>query len=320
MVLATDGIDSGFAQAIAAGGPAQDIADADPGRARQAGRRRARRRRALPGRGMTAARTVRVAADVDVASAAREARGLAEECGLSGVEAQHVATAVSEVATNAVKYARGGEVELAPAEHAGRRGLQVTVRDRGPGIADVAAALRDGVSSSGSLGLGLPGARRLMDDFSIRSDPRGTVVAMARWEGGLLATHGPAACTVRKGQGGVAVAQAFRNGLLLGVAAGRAGRGGRAVVAHAAVARAGPARRPRPRRARPRRAGRPRGRQRERARRPARLAARRRRVVRAAARRQRGRPVPAPGRRGQPRRGRRAARRDDRRAARRRRS
>jgi serine/threonine-protein kinase RsbT len=169
---------------------------------------------------MSAARTVRVAGDVDVAAAARAARGLAEACGLSGVEAQHVATAVSEVARNAVKYARGGEVELAPAERAGRRGLRVTVRDRGPGIADLAAALRDGSSTGGSLGLGLPGARRLMDDFSIRSGPGGTVVAMARWEGGLLATRGPAAYHAEEGHGGVAVAQPFRNGLLLGVAAG----------------------------------------------------------------------------------------------------
>jgi serine/threonine-protein kinase RsbT len=169
---------------------------------------------------MSRGRTVRVAGDVDVAAAAREARGLAEACGLSRVEAQHVATAVSEVATNAVKYARGGEVELAPAERGGRRGLRVTIRDTGPGIPDVASALRDGVSTGGSLGLGLPGARRLMDDFAIRSGPDGTEVAMARWEGGLLATHGPAVCMVGEGHGGVAVARPFRNGLLLGVAAG----------------------------------------------------------------------------------------------------
>ena len=169
---------------------------------------------------MTGGRTVPVAVDVDVAAAAREARGLAEACGLSGVEAQHVATAVSEVARNAVKYARGGEVELTPAERGGRRGLRVTVRDRGPGIADVGAALRDGVSTGGSLGLGLPGARRLMDDFAIRSRPDGTEVAMARWEGGVLATHAPATCSVVEGPGGVAIAQPFRNGLLLGLAAG----------------------------------------------------------------------------------------------------
>jgi serine/threonine-protein kinase RsbT len=165
-------------------------------------------------------RAVRLAGEADVAAAARAAREAAAACGLSGVEAQHVATAVSEVARNAVKYAGGGEVELAPAERGGRRGLAVTVRDSGPGIADVDAALRDGVSTGGSLGLGLPGARRLMDDFAIRSGPAGTEVAMARWEGGLLATHVPAACSVREGHGGVAVAQPFRNGILLGLAAG----------------------------------------------------------------------------------------------------
>jgi serine/threonine-protein kinase RsbT len=169
---------------------------------------------------MTTGRTVRVEGEFDVATAAREARALAEACGLSGVEAQHVATAVSEVARNAVKYAAGGQVELAPAERAGRRGLRVTVRDHGPGIADVAAALRDGMSTGGSLGLGLPGARRLMDDFAIHSGPGGTEVAMARWEGGLLAGRAPAICSVVEGAGGVGVAQPFRNGLLLGVAAG----------------------------------------------------------------------------------------------------
>ena len=162
---------------------------------------------------------VRVDGDVGVATAAREARRLAEACGLTGVEAQHVATAVSEVARNAVKYAAGGEVDLEEDEHRGRRGLRVTVRDQGPGIADLSAALRDGVSTGGSLGLGLPGARRLMDDFTIRSGPGGTVVAMARWEGGRLAGR-VAACSVEAGPGGVALAQPFRNGLLLGVAAG----------------------------------------------------------------------------------------------------
>jgi serine/threonine-protein kinase RsbT len=169
---------------------------------------------------MTPGPKLRVAGEPDVAAAARAAREEAERCGLTGVEAQHVATAVSEVARNAVKYAHGGEVELERVERAGRRGLAVTVRDAGPGIADVDAALRDGVSTGGSLGFGLPGARRLMDDFGIESGPGGTTVTMARWEGGLLATHIPAACTVREGPGGVAIAQPFRNGLLLGIAAG----------------------------------------------------------------------------------------------------
>jgi serine/threonine-protein kinase RsbT len=169
---------------------------------------------------MSARRVVRLAGDLDVAAAARAAREEAERCGLSRVEAQHVATAVSEVAGNAVKYAGGGQVELAPVERAGRRGIAIAVDDAGPGIADVDAALRDGVSTGGSLGFGLPGARRLMDDFEVATGAGGTRVTMARWEGGLLATHIPAACSVREGPGGVAIAQPFRNGLLLGMAAG----------------------------------------------------------------------------------------------------
>jgi serine/threonine-protein kinase RsbT len=169
---------------------------------------------------MSRFRTVRLAGEADVAAAARAAREQARACGLTTVEAQHVATAVSEVASNALKYGGGGEVELAPSERSGRRGLSVTVRDAGPGIGDVEAALRDGVSTGGSLGLGLPGARRLMDDFAVDTGPDGTSVAMARWEGGMLAGHIPAACSVHEGPGGVAVAQPFRNGLLLGIAAG----------------------------------------------------------------------------------------------------
>jgi len=169
---------------------------------------------------MSLRRTLAVDGEAGVAAAARAARDEAERCGLSGVEAQHVATAVSEVARNAVKYAGGCAVELAPVERSGRRGVSVTVRDAGPGIADVQAALRDGVSTGGSLGYGLPGARRLMDDFAIASGPDGTEVTMARWEGGLLATHVLATWSVCEGPGGVAVAQPFRNGLLLGLAAG----------------------------------------------------------------------------------------------------
>jgi serine/threonine-protein kinase RsbT len=169
---------------------------------------------------MAAARTVRVTEEFEIATAARAARDLAEACGLSGVEAQYVATAVSEVVRNAVTYAGGGEVVLVPDRRRGRPGLQITVRDRGPGIADLDAALRDGVSTGGSLGLGLPGARRLMDDFEIHSGPGGTEVRMGRWEGGLLAGSAPAVCAVTEGAGGVGVVQPFRNGLLVGMAAG----------------------------------------------------------------------------------------------------
>ena len=161
-----------------------------------------------------------IATELDVADAARAARDLAEARGLTAVEAQHVATAVSEVAMNAWKYAGGGEVELAPDEHEGRAGVRVVVRDRGPGIADVAAAMEDGASSGGSLGLGLPGARRLMDGFELESGPGRTVVRMARWAGGPPPGAPPVRVAVRPGSGGAALAQPYRGGILLALAAG----------------------------------------------------------------------------------------------------
>jgi len=160
-----------------------------------------------------------ISSEADVASAMRAGRLLAAEAGLSVVEAQHLATAVSEVATNAWRYARGGEVQLEPVEHEGRRGVRVVVRDRGPGIADVAAALSDGLSTGGSLGVGLPGARRLMDEFELRSATgAGTVVAMEKWAGGR--EREAARWTLGPAPGGIPFAQPFRNGVLLGVAAG----------------------------------------------------------------------------------------------------
>ena len=149
----------------------------------------------------------------------RAGRAVSKEVGLSVVEAQHVATAVSEVATNAWRYAVGGEVEIERLERDGRRGVRVVVRDRGPGIADLGAALSDGVSSSGSLGVGLPGARRLMDEFELRSAMgSGTEIEMEKWAGGRA--RDPARWTLRREGGAVPFAQRFRNGVLLGIVAG----------------------------------------------------------------------------------------------------
>jgi serine/threonine-protein kinase RsbT len=163
--------------------------------------------------------TLRIASEADIASAMRAARSLAEEVGLSVVEAQHVATAVSEIATNVWRYAEPGEVVLEALEREGRRGVRVVVSDRGPGIADVAAALSDGVSTGGSLGVGLPGARRLMDEFDLRSTVgAGTVVEMEKWAGGR--DRDPARWTLSPAPGAVPFAQRVRNGVLLGVVAG----------------------------------------------------------------------------------------------------
>ena len=109
-------------------------------------------------------------------------RELAGALRFSRTDGTLVATAISEVARNIVSHAGEGEIELRPVYEARRHGLVVVARDAGPGIRDVDAAMRDGYSTRGSLGLGLPGARRLMDEFAIDSAPgRGTVVTMKKW-------------------------------------------------------------------------------------------------------------------------------------------
>jgi serine/threonine-protein kinase RsbT len=112
-------------------------------------------------------------------SAARE---LAAQAGLRGTGLTLLATAVSEVARNVVRFTGGGEIVLEVVEQDGRRGVQVVARDSGPGIADVDQAMADGYSTYAGLGLGLPGARRLMDEFAVVSDvDRGTTVTMTMW-------------------------------------------------------------------------------------------------------------------------------------------
>lgn len=104
--------------------------------------------------------------------------------GFGLVDETKIVTAGSELARNIVKYAReaGGEVRVEKVERAGRRGLRVTFRDTGPGIADVPSAMQDGFSTGGSFGLGLPGSRRLVDEFDITSKPgEGTRVVIVKW-------------------------------------------------------------------------------------------------------------------------------------------
>jgi len=93
-----------------------------------------------------------------------------------------LATAISEVARNIVVYARRGEVVLTAVESHGRRGVMVVARDEGPGIANPEQAMRDGYSTGNSLGMGLPGARRLMDEFELSSAlGKGTTITMKKW-------------------------------------------------------------------------------------------------------------------------------------------
>jgi serine/threonine-protein kinase RsbT len=120
--------------------------------------------------------------ELDIVSARQRGRALAAELGFSTTEQTLVATAISEVARNIVSYAGRGMVTLNSIEEPGRRGIVITARDEGPGIPDLALAMRDGYSTGNSLGVGLPGARRLVDDFEISSTPgRGTTVVLKKW-------------------------------------------------------------------------------------------------------------------------------------------
>jgi len=118
----------------------------------------------------------------DIVTARQKGRELAAASGLSVTEQTLVATAISEVARNIVVYAQRGEVVLAALEDHGRRGVQVVARDEGPGISNPELAMRDGYSSSNSLGMGLPGAKRLMDEFELSSTVgKGTTITMRKW-------------------------------------------------------------------------------------------------------------------------------------------
>jgi len=124
-----------------------------------------------------------VASVSDIVTARQQGRELAERVGLAKGEATLVATAISELARNIVQYAGHGDISLRIATNRTHAGIVVVARDRGPGIVDPDLALRPGFSTSGGLGLGLPGVRRIMDEFRIESNPRdGTTVTVTKWK------------------------------------------------------------------------------------------------------------------------------------------
>lgn len=126
---------------------------------------------------------VAIQREADIVLARQAGRQLAAELGFSTTEQTLIATAISEVARNIVVYAVQGEIVLTRTDEAGRVGIQVEAIDAGPGIDNKDLALRDGYSTKNSLGLGLPGARRLMDDFTLESEVgRGTHVTMRKWK------------------------------------------------------------------------------------------------------------------------------------------
>ncbi|OLD58726.1 MAG: ATP-binding protein [Ignavibacteria bacterium 13_1_40CM_2_61_4] len=123
-----------------------------------------------------------IAADVDVVQARQQGREVAADCGFTSGDQTVIAAAISEIARNILMYAKRGEIVLSVVANGDRQGVVVVARDQGPGIRDVARALQDGYSTSGGLGLGLPGARRLMDEFELTSVlGEGTTVTMKKW-------------------------------------------------------------------------------------------------------------------------------------------
>ena len=127
-------------------------------------------------------RRIPIRTDDDVVVARREARELAGRQGLEGTDLTLLVTAISEVARNITTYAGSGEICIEPVAAAGRRGVRIVASDEGPGIPDVDLALRDGYTTGRGLGLGLPGARRLVDDFDVKSEVgRGTTVTLVKW-------------------------------------------------------------------------------------------------------------------------------------------
>jgi anti-sigma regulatory factor (Ser/Thr protein kinase) len=151
-------------------------------RPNRAGRDLARQRTAQEASAEANHAEVALLADRDIVAARNKGRTLAAHIGLPERDTVLVLTAISELARNIVEHAGAGEIVISVIQDGARSGLEVEARDRGPGIADVELALREGYSSKDGLGMGLPGARRLMDAFEIESAPgKGTKVTVRKW-------------------------------------------------------------------------------------------------------------------------------------------
>jgi len=125
---------------------------------------------------------VPINSDQDIVLARQKGRALAADAGFSAVDSTLIATAISELARNIVTYAKTGEISVSAVAQNGKRGIMIVASDNGPGIVDTRQALRDGFSTSGSFGLGLPGVRRLMDEFLIvTGSGQGTKVTVTKW-------------------------------------------------------------------------------------------------------------------------------------------
>jgi serine/threonine-protein kinase RsbT len=125
---------------------------------------------------------VMISSAADIVTARQKGRALAMELGFDGSDLTLIATAISEVARNIVDHAEHGEILLVPINNGVKHGLEIVARDQGPGITDVARAMQYGFSTRKGLGVGLPGAKWLMDEFDIDTEVgKGTTVTMKKW-------------------------------------------------------------------------------------------------------------------------------------------
>lgn len=125
---------------------------------------------------------VKIINEWDIVAARQLGRNVAKELGFGTVDQARITTAISELARNIYLYAGQGEITIEKIENETKKGIIIISRDAGPGISDLRKVMEDGFSTSGGLGAGLPGVKRLMDEFSIESDPgEGTLIQSVKW-------------------------------------------------------------------------------------------------------------------------------------------
>lgn len=126
--------------------------------------------------------SISINTELDIVIARQKGREIAKELGFPSIDQAMIATAISELTRNIITYAKSGFLVLENLERQGKKGILVISKDNGPGIENIELAMQDGYSTSNSLGLGLPGVQRLMDDFEIKSTlGQGTTVHTIKW-------------------------------------------------------------------------------------------------------------------------------------------
>jgi serine/threonine-protein kinase RsbT len=131
---------------------------------------------------MASSKAAVIRSDLDIVIARTLARDTAKALGFGAIDQARIATAVSELARNIFLYAGTGNVTVREVEKNGRKGIEIICEDQGPGIANIDLVMQDGYSTSRGMGMGLPGAKRLMDEFDIRShEGTGTTITCRKW-------------------------------------------------------------------------------------------------------------------------------------------